>query len=101
MTDKITALYCRLSQDDMLAGESNKMLSAVHKNEDKFIHTALENSASVHLEDVKKAKKTLAKYEKRISELDSLFTRMYEDNVIGKVSDERFQQMSKGYEEEQ
>ena len=25
MTDKITALYCRLSQDDMLAGESNSI----------------------------------------------------------------------------
>ena len=86
---------------EVVVGEINKILSAVHKNEDKFIHTALENSASVHLEDVKKAKKALAKYEKRISELDSLFTRLYEDNVLGKVSDERFQQMSKGYEEEQ
>ena len=25
MTDKITALYCRLSQDDMLNGESNSI----------------------------------------------------------------------------
>lgn len=25
MTDKITALYCRLSQDDLLAGESNSI----------------------------------------------------------------------------
>lgn len=25
MTDKITALYCRLSQDDMLDGESNSI----------------------------------------------------------------------------
>ena len=25
MTDKITALYCRLSQDDMLQGESNSI----------------------------------------------------------------------------
>ena len=25
MTNKITALYCRLSQDDMLAGESNSI----------------------------------------------------------------------------
>ena len=25
MTDKITALYCRLSQDDMLPGESNSI----------------------------------------------------------------------------
>ena len=30
MTNKITALYCRLSQDDMLAGESN---SIIHQKE--------------------------------------------------------------------
>lgn len=90
---------CVLSE--VVIGEINKILAAVHKNEDKFIRTAMENSASAHLDDVKKAKKTIAKYEKRISELDSLFTRLYEDNVLGKVSDNRFQQMSKSYEQEQ
>ena len=29
-----------------------------------------------------------------------LFTRLYEDNVSGKISDERFAMMSKGYEDE-
>lgn len=36
-----------------------------------------------------------------VSELDKLFTRLYEDNVSGKISDERFEMMSKGYEGEQ
>ena len=36
-----------------------------------------------------------------IAELDKLFTRLYEDNVSGKISDERFAIMSKGYEDEQ
>lgn len=39
--------------------------------------------------------------EKRIAELDKLFTRLYEDNVLGRLSDERFEMMSAGYEEEQ
>ncbi len=30
-----------------------------------------------------------------------MFTRLYEDNVSGKISDERFSMMSKGYEDEQ
>ncbi|MDR3363628.1 MAG: recombinase, partial [Clostridiales Family XIII bacterium] len=34
-------------------------------------------------------------------ELDTLFERMYEDNVSGKISDERFHSMSKRYETEQ
>lgn len=34
MTDKITALYCRLSQDDMLDGESNSITNqkAIYRN---------------------------------------------------------------------
>lgn len=39
--------------------------------------------------------------EKRIAELDKLFTRLYEDNVLGRLSDERFTMMSAGYEDEQ
>ena len=87
--------------NELLIGEINKKLALIHESEDKFLHTAMEQSASNHLEEVKKAKKTLAKYEKRISDLDSLFTRLYEDNVLGKVSDDRFRQMSANYEEEQ
>ena len=37
----------------------------------------------------------------RDKELDSLFNRMYEDNVSGKIDDERFARMSKNYTEEQ
>ena len=43
----------------------------------------------------------LAQAEKRIGELDRLFVRIYEDNVAGKLDDERFAMMSKNYTEEQ
>ena len=46
-------------------------------------------------------KKRLAEIQKRIGELDTIFQRIYEDNIIGKLSDERFMKMSKGYEDEQ
>lgn len=38
---------------------------------------------------------------KRIGELDRLFVRIYEENVAGKLDDERFAMMSKNYTEEQ
>ena len=50
---------------------------------------------------LKAKRKQLEKAEKRIQELDRLFVRTYEDNVSGKLSDERFAAMSRGYEEEQ
>ena len=46
-------------------------------------------------------KKLLSKSESRIKELDLLFQRIYEDNVSGKISDERFQMLSANYETEQ
>ena len=44
---------------------------------------------------------TLAKADTRIAELDRIISRLYEDNVIGKLSDERFIKMSHDYELEQ
>ncbi len=56
-------------------------------------------------EEVKKElsakKKLLSKSESRIKELDILFQRIYEDNVSGKISDERFEMLSANYENEQ
>ena len=46
-------------------------------------------------------KKLLSKSESRIKELDILFQRIYEDNVSGKISDERFEMLSANYETEQ
>ena len=45
----------------------------------------------------KKKKKDELRYE----ELNRLFIRLYEDNVSGKISDEKFSMLSKAYEEEQ
>ena len=38
---------------------------------------------------------------RRISELDVIISRIYEDNILGKISDERYSRMSAMYENEQ
>ena len=63
-----------------------------------FIEQKLQTESAAVL---KAKRKQLEKSEKRIKELDRLFVRIYEDNVAGKLSDERFESMSRGYEEEQ
>lgn len=45
--------------------------------------------------------KDKAKCSKRISELDMIIKRLYEDNVLGKISDDRFVTMTRDYENEQ
>ena len=46
-------------------------------------------------------KKRLTQAEKRLTELDRLFIRIYGDNVVGRITDERFSMMSKTCEDEQ
>ena len=43
----------------------------------------------------------LSAAQSRISEIDRVISRLYEDNILGKISDERFTKMSAGYEAEQ
>lgn len=86
---------------EIVLNELNKLLATVKENEDEFVQAAMNSSVQKQSSKLAKAKKTLKQAEKRIVELDSLFTRLYEDNVSGKISDERFAIMSKGYEDEQ
>lgn len=50
---------------------------------------------------IRSMKTRLEQSKKRIKELDKLIERLYEDNVLGKVSDERFSRMTANYETEQ
>ena len=52
-------------------------------------------------EAIRGYKTQLAQAERRLAELDRLFIRIYEDNVPGRITDERFSLMSKTYEDEQ
>jgi hypothetical protein len=70
-------------------------------NEAEFIEKLREASAIQQKDTAKSHKRQIAKNEKRIAELDTLFRKVYEDNAIGKLSDERYEQMSTAYDAEQ
>lgn len=100
--DDCTAHFIRtIVLKSIVITEINRLLTEIHDNVEEFIQRAMEKSNKDHLSDLKKAKKTLSDNEKRISELDRLFKRLYEDNVSGKITDIRFDQMSRDYETEQ
>lgn len=86
---------------EIILGELNKMISFVKENEDEFVKIAMDNSVQKQSTELAKSKRKLKDAEKHIAELDRLFTRLYEDNVSGKISDERFSMMSAGYEDKQ
>ncbi len=100
--DACTAHFIRTAVlSEIVIRELNSVLAKVKDNEEAFVKSALEKSQADRSSELKKAVKTLSASEKRIAELDRLFTRLYEDNVSGKISDERFRMMSAAYEDEQ
>ena len=78
-----------------------QVLSYISSYEDLFIKQKLETS----LEEQKKIdsinKKLLSQYENRIKDIDNLIQHIYEDNISGKITDERFTTLSLNYEKEQ
>lgn len=69
---------------------------------EKHFRTVMEQRLRMSSEEAVRGYKTqLAQAERRLAELDRLFIRIYEDNVSGRITDERFALMSKTYEDEQ
>ncbi len=100
--DSCTVHYIRTCVlREIVLGEINKVLETVKTNENEFIQAAMSNSVQIQSSELAKAKKSLKQAEKRIAELDKLFIRIYEDNVSGRISNERFDMMSTLYEDEQ
>ena len=69
--------------------------------EDLFIQEQLAKSTQDELKQISKNKKELEKAKNRVIEIDNLFMHIYEDNVSGKISDERFRNLSFNYDKEQ
>ena len=73
----------------------------VRENKNEFIKKVREASIVRAEETARTHRKQVEKNERRIAELDALFQRVYEDNANGRLTDERFEQLSAAYEGEQ
>ena len=73
----------------------------VTEYEAEFVQEAADSRLRERDAEFVRKRETLAKADTRIAELDRIISRLYEDNVIGKLSDERFIKMSHDYELEQ
>ena len=78
-----------------------KVAEYISQYEPVFLYLYNKQHKLNQAKELSEAKQNLAKSKKRIDELDMLIERIYEDNVLGKISDERFARMSANYETEQ
>jgi len=87
--------------EQVVLGEIRRLTRFASQFEDEFVKAVLGYSEQAVISEQKRKQKELHTMVIRDQELDGLFERIYEDNVAGKISDERFARMSKRYEEEQ
>lgn len=78
-----------------------RVLRLAKMDERKFADKLNAASSRESERGLQKAKNELAKSKTRIGMLDRIVSKLYEDNVEGKISDERFVTMLAGYEAEQ
>ena len=78
-----------------------KITSYAAKHEARFMKLLVEQNEDGGRRRNAAKKKELETAQKRISELSAIFKRLYEDSVTGRISDERFSELSADYEAEQ
>ena len=96
-----TTHYIRKSViSELVLADLKRVLSYVQSSEQEFIQTANEYNAQAMKKALAQQRKELDKAEKRMSELNVLFRKLYEDNALGKISDSQFAFLTSGYDEE-
>ena len=86
---------------DILLDVIKSTAGFVQQHEDKFIEMVRNNSNIKQGETIKTHTRKIAKNERRIAELDKLFSSLYEDKQQGVITLERFKLMSTNFEQEQ
>ena len=96
-----TTHYIRKSVlKELVLADLQRVTSYVKEHEQEFIETANECSAKAVQKTLTQQRKELDKAQNRINELNILFRKLYEDNALGKLSDEQFAFLTSGYDEE-
>ena len=94
----------RINEDVVLSLVS-EMLKAIAEyakhDRAEFVRVVQEAQSSQQTAEVKKQRTRLATAKQRVSELEVLLCKIYEDNILGKLSDSRYATLDAQYEKEQ
>ena len=87
--------------EEILLRELRLITAYAREHEEDFIQLVTRHSEKELTRQLRDSTRELEQAEERIGKLDSIIQRLYEDNVEGKISDERFAKLSASYEAEQ
>ena len=87
--------------EQLLLDDLRRVTAYAREHEAKFIQLVTNTSEKALNRELRSSQKEYEQAKARITALDKIIQRLYEDNVVGKISDERFAKMSATYEAEQ
>lgn len=87
--------------EQLLLQNLQRVTAFARGHEDEFLQLITNNFEKELNKELRDCRKEFDQAKARISKLDTIIQRLYEDNVEGKISDERFMKMSTTYESEQ
>ena len=86
---------------EIVLNNLREAIQYVREHESEFMREAADNDMRDKDAELMRKRDAFSKAEQRIAELDLIISRLYEDNVTGKLTDERFIKLSHDYELEQ
>ena len=87
--------------DEIVLEEIRKTVYYARSKTSEFVAYISKKSSGEVRKELNAKTSELARAESRIADLKALFKRLYEDNVLGRISDEQFRMLSSDYEDEQ
>ncbi len=85
---------------EIVLEEIRRVTEFARERTEEFAEYINKNSETQLKKDLKDKQKLLDKHRKRLTEVSTIFRKLYEDNALGRITDEQFQMLSQGYVEE-
>ena len=86
--------------DQIVLEEINKALYFARTRTDEFAEYISQKTSAQSRKELNAKMKELGKAKRRSSELTTLFTRLYEDSVLGRISEDQYRMLSEAYTNE-
>ena len=87
--------------DEILLEELRRITYTARTKERQFAEFINQKSSSENRRELNAKQREYERLSKRTAELNALFKRLYEDNVLGRINNEQFRMLSCGYTDEQ
>ena len=87
--------------EEQILQNLREIVSFARSHENRFVQMVMDMDIKERNKGLAKKRRLMSESETRITELDIIFKRLYEDNISGKLIDERFHKLSADYESEQ